>query len=288
MKRTITILVIFVLLGAAVFGVGYLQIRLKEGHTAVLHSKTSGWDQEPIKPGGFSWRWEMLVPNNATLHQFPTNTRSVDARGSSMLPSADLYAPLLEGNPSFRRNIRLRIRYRAAADALVRLAPAGLSPDSLEQWLDDTDLQVTAAALDLADRAVEQLLDTDAVTIPLSQVSDFVRDGLEDRLGDLEILAVVVETLEVPDPELYRLARATFRTVQAAREAALIEAAAATAVTQAAGDQQVAILQRYGELFTDYPILLEYLEITARTGRDPLNTGILQTAPAGVVPEGGS
>jgi hypothetical protein len=278
MKRTITILVILVLLGAAVFGVGYLQIRLKDGHTAVLHSKTSGWDQEPIEPGRFSWRWELLIPNNATLHQFPMATRSINARGTSLLPSADLYATMLENSPSFRQNIRLRIRYRVSADALVRLAPTGLSPDSFEEWYEDTDTEIASEALLLTGRAVEEFLDTDVVAIPVSHVADFVRDGLETRFGDLEILAVVVETLEVPDPELYRLARTTFQTVHAAREAALIEAATATAANQAAGDQQVAILQRYGELFTDYPILLDYLEIAARTGRDPLNTGILQSA----------
>lgn len=276
MKRIITILFILLVIGAAVFAVGYLPLRLQTGQVGVLYSKTSGWDTEPIESGRFSWRWELLIPTNATIYQFPTEPRTLEVRSSAVLPSADVYARLLEGNPSLSQNVRLRIRYRVLPETLARSAPRGLREDNLESWFEDTDDEIRSATLVVLGSAIVDLVDREDLIVPTADLAARVLSTLGERFSDLDIQSLVVETLELPDPALYRLGRNTYATVQAAREAALIEAAQTLARNEAATDRRAATLQQYGRIFSEYPILLEYLEISARTGRDPLSIESLQ------------
>lgn len=276
MKRLIAILVILVIVGVTAFSFGYLPFRLKEGHVAVVFSKTSGWEQDPVMPGQFAWRWEFLVPNNATVHLLPAEPRSLDVQSSALLPSAETYAQLLEGTPVLKHDIRVRLRYRPSAATLARVVPAGIAEDSLENWYDDMDSEVRTALLGFLADSVLSLVDTEDLLVPASTISDRVREALHHRFPDLDFLSVVVVTLDLPDPQLYRLGRETYRTIQVAREAALVDAVQAIASNQAAADQRTAILRQYGDVFSEYPILLEYLDITARTGRDPLNLDVLQ------------
>lgn len=281
MKRIITILVILILLGATVFSVGYLPIRLRDGSVALLYSKTSGWDPEPIRAGDFVWRWELLIPTNATIYHFPEDSRTVHVRSTALLPSAEVYARLLDGAPSLSQNLRFSIRYRFTPEAFARYAPRGLREESLGEWYDERDAELSTAALVIAGRAVIDGVDREELIVPALDITDAVLSGLRDRFPDLDVQGVTIETLEIPDPQLYRLARDTYRAVQQARETALLDAARELATVQATADQRAATLQQYGRIFSEYPILLEYLEITARTGRDPLS---IDTLPQGAVP----
>ena len=282
MKRIITVLFILLVIGAAVFAVGYLPIRLQTGQVGVLYSKTSGWHAEPIEPGRFAWRWELLIPTNASIYQFSAEPRTVEVRSSAVLPSADVYARLLEGNPSLSQNVRLRVRYRALPETLVRSAPRGLRGDNLDEWFEDTDDEIRSATLVILGSAITDLVDGADLVVPTADLSARALSALKERFTDLDVQSLVVETLDLPDPALYRLARETYATVQAAREAALIEAARTLARNEATTDQRVATLQQYGRIFSEYPILLEYLEISARTGRDPLSIESLQQIQATV------
>lgn len=282
MKRTITILVILLILGAALFSIGYVPIRIPAGSVAVLYSRTSGWEDEPIRAGELAWRWELLIPTNGTLHTFSDQPRTLEVRSNALLPSADVYAPLLAGAPSFAQNIRFRIRYRFRPEAFARYAPRGLREETLERWYEDRDDEIRTAALVIAGSAVLESADDAELMLPVSAISRRILDTLQHRFPDLDIQAVVIETLELPDPQLYRLARETYRTVQNAREESLLEATRDMARTQVTTDQRAATLRQYGSIFSEHPILLEYLEITARTGRDPLNIEAQLPDPATV------
>lgn len=282
MKRTITLLIILILLGAAIFSVGYVPIRIPAGSVAVLHSKTSGWEVSPIQAGDFAWRWELLIPTNATLHTFPDDPRSLEVRTDALLPSAAVYAPMLEGLPSLAQTMRFRVRYRFSPESFARYAPRGLREDSLDRWYRDRDDEIRTTAVVAAGSAILDLVTSQQLILPVSAVSTRILDQLTHRFPDLEFQAVVIDTLEVPDPQLYRLARDTYRAVQNAREEALLDAARELARGQATADHRASVLQQYGRIFSEYPILLEYLEITARTGRDPLNIETLQQLPAAV------
>ncbi|SIQ97427.1 hypothetical protein SAMN05920897_12030 [Alkalispirochaeta americana] len=271
MKRFAAILIILIIFGAIAFGVGYAPLRLQEGTVAVLYTKTSGWDPEPLQAGVFDWRWELLVPTNARIYYFPDAPRQARLETSALLPSAELYEQFLEGSPSLRQELTLDIQYRPLPENFTTLAPRGIGGDNLESWLVSIDKELTGSALVFAATALEELLEEEDLLVPAPAVARKVAGKLQARFPDLEIQSVVVESLNLPDPQLYRLARDTYRRVQQTREESLQEAIRAAARDREAADHRVETLQQFGRVFSEYPVLLEYLEITARTGQNPLN-----------------
>ncbi|POR02829.1 hypothetical protein AU468_06130 [Alkalispirochaeta sphaeroplastigenens] len=274
MKRFVALLIILLVLGAVAFGVGYVPLRLQDGTVAVLYTKTSGWDPEPLQAGTFDWRWELLIPTNARIHHFPDTPRRAQLHTSALLPSAELYETFLEGAPSLRQELTLEIQYRPVPQNFVTLAPRGISSDNIEPWLVSLDRELTGAALVFAATALEDLLEAEDLLVPVPALTREIADKLQARFPDLDIQAVVVESLELPDPQLYRLARDTYRRLQRLREEALGEAIRAAARDREAADHRVSMLQQFGKVFSEYPVLLEYLEITARTGQNPLKLDI--------------
>ncbi len=270
MKKVLFLLVLLLLAAGAALVVGYLPLRHQSGSISILYSKTSGWHSEPITPGTFSWRWELLIPTNSEIHHFPDEGRVITVRSTTVLPSADTYRPLLAGEPSLAQDVRLRIGYRITPEWIAEMAPRGITPEQLSDQLRFVDDEVTAAALVLVESAVLDQAETDE-PIQRDAVTERVGTALQERFGHLMFNAVVVEHLELPDPLLWRLGRQAFEVVQQAREQALAETTGISTIERANQDRLVETLQRYGQVLSEYPVLLEYLEVVANTGRDPLN-----------------
>ena len=283
MRKVIVILILLILLAGTGFGFGYVPLRLEPGTQAVLFTKTSGWEEEPFRAGEFAWRWEFLVPTNATLYVFPDESRVLGVDSEALLPSGNLYSEYLEGTPELNEVFAANVRYRIAAEALPDLAPNGLRPEGLEDWYTEMDDRVAALTLRMADQVVAATLSADAGGLAAGEVAEQLQTRLQDRLTELEILSVVVNELRLPDMQLYIAGRSAYFQVQQAREDSLISAARELAGAQAASDQPINNLERYGQVLSEFPVLLEYLEIAAQNGSDPLDLTALQelAAPTG-------
>jgi hypothetical protein len=269
-KKAIVILFLLIALAGTGFGFGYIPLRLEPGTQAVMFSKTSGWNERPFEAGRFAWAWELLIPTNATLYVFPGEARRVEISSSSLLPSASLYSSFLEGEPSFEDRIELQVSYRVSPEGLSDLAPAGLRPDGLDQWYADTDSRIEGLVVRILGQTVENATQS-ADSLTMADVSETVHDRLQDRIPEIELISVVVRELSLSDIQLYREGRETYMEVQDARREALIAAAQQLAQSQASSDQRLGNLERYGQLLSEYPILLDYLQIAAQNNSDPLD-----------------
>jgi hypothetical protein len=87
----------------------------------------------------------------------------------------------------------------------------------------------------------------------------------------VEVLAVVPKMIRLPDMELYETARRLAQEVIAERAASLKAATDALAEQQVAKDNELVLLERYGEILDRYPVLLEYFRVGQETGGDPLD-----------------
>lgn len=270
MKKTIAMLLLLIILAGTGFGFGYVPIRLDPGTRAVLFSKTSGWHDSTFEAGTFAWAWELLIPTNATLYVFQDEPRSLQVVTDSLLPSADLYSRYLEGEPRFEERIDLRISYRVSPEALSELAPAGLRPDGMDDWYSETDKRIEGLTLRMLGEIIEDTAIGSEV-LAVSEVASAVEDRLQERLPHVKLLSAVINELALSDIELYREGRDTYMAVQNARRESLTAAARELAQAQATNDQRFGNLERYGELLTEYPILLDYLEIAATRNADPLD-----------------
>ncbi len=272
MKKGVVIIVILVILGGVVFGFGYVPLRVEPGQQLLMFSKTSGWDSEPISPGEFSWRWQLLIPTNVTFYTISSQPRRVAVQSTTALPSADLYREFLEGTPILEERISMRIRYRISDAGVLSLAPSGIDPGSLERWYADMDDQISRTALQAVRLTFRRLLegDTDAVDFT-TPVVEAVESAIALEHEEIILESVIIEDVLVPDIALYRLARETYGAVQRQRQAALENMTASATTARALQNERLETLARYGEILDRHPILLEYLEIAARHEEDPLD-----------------
>jgi hypothetical protein len=267
MKAFLIILVILVLLATAGFYFGWVQIHLPADHYAVAFTKTHGYDGTVIRPGEFSWRWQRLIPTNMTLHIFDLrpHTETVTFRGS--LPSAALYSSILPENPDFSYTGDVQVTLSIAPESLpVLVSEDILRPDQLDDFY--------GAKIELlSDTVLESLQEIDAEALDLRALTRRVGGELAAAVPELEISGLNVRVTNVPDRDLYELARSSYRDLVSTRDSARAEAVARLADEQVRAEnaraqerEDLEALREYGELLNEYPILLKAMAVQKLSG----------------------
>jgi hypothetical protein len=267
MKAFLVILVILVILAGVVFYFGWMQIQLPAEHYAVVFTKTGGYDQEVIRPGEFSWRWERLVPTNMTLYKFDLHPRSQEISFQGSLPSAELYSSILPENPDFSYRGVVNVTFAVAPESLPALvAGEKLLPDQLDDFYSD---QVRM----ISDTVLETLKETDTDAAKGQALNRLVDLELAAAVPDLEISSLNVRVQHIPDRDLYELARSSYRELVQTRDRSRAEAVARLAEQQVRADNARAreradleTLREYGQLLNEYPILLKAMAVQKLSG----------------------
>jgi hypothetical protein len=267
MKAFLIILVILVILAGAVFYFGWVQIHLPAEHYAVVFTKTGGYDEEVIRPGEFSWRWERLIPTNTTLYIFDLHPRSEKVSFQGSLPSAALYSSVLPENPDFSYRGEIEVVFSIAPESLPALvAEEKLLPDQLDDFY---NLKAQA----LADIVLETLRETDADPADRQALTRLVRRELAASVPQLEISSLNVRVKNIPDRDLYEIARSSYRELVQIRDRSREEAVVRLAEEQVRAENARAqeradleALREYGQLLNEYPILLKAMAVQRLSG----------------------
>ena len=262
MKAFLFILVILVILAGVVFYFGWVQIQLPAENYAVIFTKTGGYDQEVVRPGEFSWRWERLIPTNMTLYKFDLHPRSEKIPFQGNLPSAELYSSILPENPDFSYRGEIDVTFMIAPESLPALvAEKKLLPDRLEDFFGDQAQTLSTSALQI-------LKGTDIDPSNTAELNRRLERELAAVVSDLEISSLNVQVKHLPDMELYELARSSYRELVQTRDSSRAEAVARLAEEQVRADNARAqeradleALREYGELLEEYPILLKAMAV---------------------------
>lgn len=272
MRKLLVVLLLLVILGGAVFFVGWIQIVLPANTYAVLFSKTNGWEDEVVDPGVFTWRWHRLIPTNLSVYSYELSPRHTEASVSGALPSGDVYASFLGEGTSFSYAVTVRVGYTVKPEALPNLArQQALLPDDLSAYLDviDSVLNQRIAAI------IVGLLEREEVRISVTGGYADVEESLQTRLPqafeELQILSVDVTDLSLPDLGLYERARDAYLSYVDNRSEALSSAAQAVAMDQAESARDLDLLEHYGRILDNYPVLLDYFALGRDVDLDPLN-----------------
>lgn len=271
MRKFLVGLFILLIAAGAVFYIGWVQIRIPAGSYGVVFTKTGDWDETVIRPGEFHWRWERLLPTNFTLHVFPATAHRVDLRSSGTLPSAEVYAEYLEDSPDFGYQIDLTVAYRIRASELPRLArEQGLRPADLEEWYNDYDDRITDQARGLVREVYTEAQEESPGRIHLASLEKELTDAFAEEFSDLEFLQVVPTRVSVPDFDLYEAGRSLYFETVEARRAAITEDAFEAEERRITEESRLGTLKRYGEVLSEFPVLLDYFSMSAEQGVDPL------------------
>jgi hypothetical protein len=252
--------IVLALIVAAFLG-GWLQLALPPDTFGVIYTRDRGFDPLVVRPDGFTWCWQRLLPKMLVLHRFILVPRLAELPISGRLASGEVYASLVPERPDFSYELHVSIRYRILPDALPRLAEKdGLRPEGLSDWYRTADAN-------LVRQATETALASEAADAP-GVAADLVA-RLPDRVPDLDLLTMAPTVVRMPDRELYARLRSVYLSSLSAREPALVAAAGRLAVLEAEArideqkhDRSIAVLDRYGRLLDEHPGLIQFLFLT--------------------------
>ncbi|WP_455382410.1 hypothetical protein [Salinispira pacifica] len=275
MKKFLISLVILIVAAAVVFYFGWVQLQLPADSYAVAFTKTGGWDSSVLKPGTFIWRWERVVPTNFKLYIYDLSTRKATLQASGTLPSGDVYTQYMPGNPSFSYRITVDVSYRLNPDALPQLTRDGLlSPDGLDNYYSSFESGLLNTLEQMIPALVNQKAGSGSFT-PASLEPELI-SKLSSQYPNFTFFHVTPTQFELPDFSLYDRARTTYTQLVDAKTRALEQASQAAAQEQVTKSNRLDLLRQYGEVLTQYPILLKYLALESGQNPDSINLNDLK------------
>jgi hypothetical protein len=116
--------------------------------------------------------------------------------------------------------------------------------------------------------------------VELGSLEDELTDRLAEEFETLEIISAVPTTMSVPDFALYEAARSLYFEAVEARRAAISERAFTAEEERITEESRLDTLRSYGEVLSEFPVLLDYFSLTAEQGVDPLELDALVGADA--------
>jgi hypothetical protein len=271
MKKVFGFLMVLLILGAAVFFFGWAQLTIPPGAVGIMRSKTHGVDHRLIQEGEFRWVWYKLIPTNVSIAVFSPSplTQPVRVRGS--LPSGDVYASAAGLTADFSYEIEGSLSFKLKADALPSLLAKQNISDQAGLEAYEADLAKTVESF-----AVQRL---GAYAAEGESLANIIGAGALPALEEdilrafpvIENLSCTIRVIRLPDLALYNLARSVYEEYLERQGELLKTGIFAAAERQLSARLRYDELEKYGELLTRYPALLQYLALEGG-GADSLQT----------------
>lgn len=272
MGKFLVVLFILIICAITVFYIGWISFQIDDHEYGVIFSKTQGWDPDIIMPGEFRWHWGRLIPTNVNLYKFTIQTERSHISISRQLPSAEHYSLYLEGNPDFS----------IAAEAIVEweLDPYRIPYLAAERNIRPEDQETINSELsEKLSFWFEQLFEASLRNFSQETIFDSavqlenISADLQDRIPEIRILSVSVQNMKFPDLSLYESGRLLYRELVESRREAIQQANAAVLFEELIMERQLEALRTYGQIITEFPLLLDYFLLSAETETDPLRLG---------------
>jgi len=257
MKKFFITLLILIILGGTGFFFGWTQFAVPPGAYGVMSSKTHGIDPQLIKPGEFRWVWYRLIPTNTTISVFRIEPVHRDISIHSTLPSGNVYSIFAGNQVNFDWNFYGSFAFTLKSENLVSLS----SDRKINSQGELNEYQQI-----LADEIESFIIlclnspgDANELEELLAGSSETLERQVLGRFPILESFSCIIKNANFPDFILYRQVRGLYEEFVSAQR----EITASTLIKRAESriDSMFRLgeLERYGELLSKYPILLEYL-----------------------------
>jgi len=261
MKKFFFTIFILLVLGGAVFLLGWAQYNVPPGSFGIINSKTHGVDPIPVHSGEFRWLWYKLIPTNVEISVFNLEPVKFDINFNSTLPSGDNYAAFAGLAANFSWELSATGSFNINPDMLVYVVSNRNIKDqaSFEAYLWDTSQNIKNLILYTFSSS-----ETDSER--LENVMTGKRDtALEREIADLypEIkdFSLTVKSVKFPDFVLYREVRLLYEEYLKKQREFVTASLGKRVENHIEAQFHFEELERYGELLTKFPILLDYLSI---------------------------
>ncbi|MCK4541873.1 MAG: hypothetical protein KAU17_06525 [Spirochaetales bacterium] len=271
--KNILLLILFLIVAGSIFWFGWIRADLEENTYGIVYTKTGGYRDTILKPGIFFWSLEGLIPKNVKVITFPLIPQRFNLSTGGLLPSGDVYGIYLEGNPDFSWTIDLSVTFIIKPDSLLDLVEnKGLTRENLDTWYSDFANLCLSHTLSLINETIygtspsdrlSQSLSTPGETPNLFQLNKPVAQHLAEEFPQVDFIQVLLNNSHFPDPELYSEGRKQYFAMLELKKKAAASSMEESAAEQFRESTRLEILQRYGKLLSEYPVLVDYLSLSS-------------------------
>ena len=234
---------------------GWIQLDIPEGQAALIYTKSGRYDDRLVENGGLVWRWEAIIPTFLNIHLIPLRAHDARVTLEGDLPSGQIYLDHAETKGDFSYRMELFLSYRLRPDYIAGLIRDNqVDPDKLDDLYERTDSRILGWC---AAHALE--MHNSDQSSPAGKAVDM--PALEREFPEAEFFAVQPDYLRLPDFALYLELREHYFLYLEQRNQALSEAAVQIAGLEQDTQYRLGVLEEYGKLITQYPLLLDFFRI---------------------------
>jgi len=241
---------------------GWVQFSVPPGKYGVIVSKTHGIDSRLVQSGEFRWLWYKLLPTNVKIAVFDLEQNRFPIQFNSALPSGTNYAAFAGiTNTDFSWNLRGEITFNIDPVKLVTLAS---EKDIVDQ--EDLNNHIKNIAKEIETIILRSLSAVNDDGERLEMILSGNRDiGIEreiyEKHPEIKDFSLVIHSVKYPDFILYAQIRQLYQEFIMSQRETIASSFGNRSESQIATQRNFSELERYGELLTKYPILLDYLAL---------------------------
>lgn len=265
MKKFFFTVFFLAILGGVGFFLGWVQLTVPPGSYGIITSKTHGVDPQPVQSGEFRWVWYKLIPTNVQIAVFRLENSKFPVDFSSSLPSGNIYASFAGlASTDFSWNLRGEVSFNIDPN---RLIPIVEKQNLTDQEALDAYLQKIAQDIRVIILRVLSSAETDNERVEkiLSGSPDFEMEReIKNLFPEIRDFSFVITSARFPDFVLYRQIRLLYEEFLAMQREYVSAAFGTRAEQHIEAQLRFGELERYGELLTRYPVLLDYLTLTMK------------------------
>jgi hypothetical protein len=277
MKKFLIILILLIIISGVVFFFGWIQIQLGPAEYGVIFTKTSGWENEVIHPGEFTWRISAIIPTNLRLYQYTIAPQSIEIRSEGELPSGNLYREYITGNAEFGFTVEANIQYELKPNELPSLAKnSHIFPSNIEDYYSNFKETLQAETENYLLSYLKSSSSSEDPSVLFSDIQSKLSDRLSEKYAHIDVISVNIKSASFPDFELYQRAKEIYFSVLETRQQATNEAAQSLSFDKVREENSLDLLKKYGQILADYPVLLDYFKLVQEEGIDPLRLNELR------------
>jgi hypothetical protein len=272
MKKALGLFIVLMILAGAAFFFGWAQFPAPPGSYGVLRSKTHGLDPAVIREGEFRWVWYKLIPFNAVTLVFSPNLVKVPVSAGGTLPLASTYASKAGINADFSYAIEAELSFSVKPGSLPSLALTRGIKD--QTGLEDYEKTLAREIDFFARERLEAYAAQDQFEggtygegapngEDLRSAAVRLEGEITRAFPDVENLSYSIHSARMPDFALYAMARSLYGDYLDRQRELLGAEISGQAERSVNALFRFDELEKYGELLTKYPVLLQYLALLA-------------------------
>jgi flagellar biosynthesis/type III secretory pathway chaperone len=269
MKKFLFTLLILIILGGVAFFMGWVQFSVPPGQFGVISSKTHGIDPQIVRSGEFRWIWYKLIPTNVHIAKFDLEYSQFPINYNSYLPSGDTYASFIGlTNADFSWNLQGEIIFRIDPQMLVVLSERQnlKGQEDLNNYLQSIAKDMEIIVLRTLSSAETDILRLERI---LSGNPDTeMETEIRNRFPEIRDFTLIIQTAKFPNFILYRQIRLLYEEFLANQREAISSSFARRAENHIETQIRFEELERYGDLLTRFPVLLEFMAMEGNINRN--------------------